>query len=130
MRARCSLPVLAALAALTVVAGGAAARGPAGTVRCPAALMPLGANAIGPAVTAALRGDRAANRPQVTAALLAPSDPQRGVQAKVQCGSNVWRRTVVVYITDRAFLPAQSASQRVVFVGRTPTGYRVWLRVH
>jgi hypothetical protein len=130
MRAKCRLLVLAAFGALSVASGGAAARGPAGAVRCPGALMPLGANAIGPAVTAALRGDRAANRPQVTAALLAPSDPQRGVQAKVQCGSNVWRRTVVVYITDRAFLPAQSASQRVVFVGRTPAGYEVWQRIH
>jgi hypothetical protein len=42
----------------------------------------------------------------------------------------VWQRTVVVYVTDRAFLPAQSASQRIVFVGRTAAGYRVWQRVH
>ena len=39
-------------------------------------------------------------------------------------------RTVVVYITDRALLPAQSASQRVLFVGRTSDGWRVWQRAH
>jgi hypothetical protein len=42
----------------------------------------------------------------------------------------VWQRTVVVYITDRALLPSQSAAQRVLFVGRTDAGYRVWLRAH
>jgi hypothetical protein len=41
-----------------------------------------------------------------------------------------WRRTVVVYVVDRAFLPSQSASQRVLFVGRTRAGYRVWQRAH
>ena len=96
---------------------------------CPT-LLPLGANSIAPAVTAALRADPAKNRPQVTGALLAPNDQQRGPQAKAQCGKPIWQRTVVVYITDRAFLPAQSAAQRVLFVGRTAAGYRVWLRAH
>ena len=66
----------------------------------------------------------------MTAALVAPADAGRGPQAKAQCGAAVWRRTVVVYITDRALLPAQSASQRVLFVGRTSAGYRVWQRAH
>jgi microcompartment protein CcmK/EutM len=96
---------------------------------CPDDLLPLGANAIGPAVTAALRADPARNRPQVTAAMLATSDRQRGPQARAECGARVWRRTLVVYIIDRAVLPAQSAAQRVLFVGRTPHGYRVWQRV-
>jgi hypothetical protein len=37
-----------------------------------------------------------------------------------------WRRTVVVYVTERASLPAQSASQRVFFVGRFEADYKVW----
>jgi hypothetical protein len=97
---------------------------------CPQNLLPLTANSIGPAAAAALAADAAKNRPQVTGATLAIADTQRGAQAKTQCGSRVWERTVVVYITDRALLPSQSASQRVVFVGRTTSGYRVWQRVH
>ena len=58
------------------------------------------------------------------------SQSYQGPQAKARCGTKVWRRTVVVYIVDRAFLPAQSASQRVLFVGRTHAGYRVWERAH
>ena len=122
---------------ITLLAAGAvaAAAAPAGTTatgaaHCPSALLPLGANSIGPAVAATLRADPAKNRPQVTGAMLAPADVQRGSQAKAQCGSTVWQRTVVVYVTDRALLPAQSLSQRVVFVGRTATGYRIWQRVH
>jgi hypothetical protein len=97
---------------------------------CPTNLLPLGANPIGPAVTAALVADSPKNQPQVTGATIAPNDTQRGPQAKAQCGERVWRRTVVVYIVDRAFLPSQSLSQRVLFVGRTSTGYRVWQRAH
>jgi hypothetical protein len=93
---------------------------------CPANLLPLTANPIGPSVTAALVADDPANRPQVTAAVTGPSDVQRGPQVKAQCGTRVWQRTVVVYITDRALLPSQSAAQRVFFVGRTGAGYRVW----
>jgi hypothetical protein len=97
---------------------------------CPTNLLPLTANPIGPAVTAALVADEPANRPQVTGAVIAPNDTQRGPQAKAQCGKKVWQRTVVVYIVDRAFLPAESASQRVLFVGRTSAGYTVWSRAH
>jgi CelD/BcsL family acetyltransferase involved in cellulose biosynthesis len=97
---------------------------------CPRDLLPLTANSIGPAVVAALIDDSAKNRPQVTRAAIAPEDAQRGPEAKARCGATVWRRTVVVSITDRALLPSQSLSQRVLFVGRTPAGYRVWRRVH
>ncbi len=97
---------------------------------CPAGLLPLTANPIGPSVTAALVGDKAENRPQAVAAAVASRDTQRGPQVKTQCGAKVWQRTVVVYITDRALLPSQSLSQRVVFVGRTRAGYRVWQRAH
>lgn len=106
-----------------LVAGG-------GSARCPRDLLPLGANALGPSIEAALAGDVARNRPQVTAAALAPQDDRRGPQAKARCGATVWRRTVVVYVIDRALLPSQSLSQRVLFVGRTSEGYRVWQRAH
>ena len=95
---------------------------------CPSHLLPLTANPIGPAVTAALVGDEAKNRPQATAAAIASGDARRGPQVKAECGARVQARTVVVYITDRALLPSQSASQRVLFVGRTSAGYRVWKR--
>jgi hypothetical protein len=97
---------------------------------CPDDLLPLTRNSIGPAVVAALAREAAKNRPQVTAAAIAVDDAGRGAQAKSECGARVQARTVVVYITDRAFLPSQSASQHVLFVGRTTEGYRVWRRVH
>jgi hypothetical protein len=97
---------------------------------CPTNLLQLTANPIGPAVTAALVDDSVANRPQVTGAMIASRDTQRGPEVKAACGTRVWQRTVVVYITDRALLPSQSLSQRVVFVGRTGAGYRIWERAH
>jgi hypothetical protein len=97
---------------------------------CPRDLLELTANPIGPAVTAALVGDAATNRPQAVGATVADHDTARGAQVKRQCGPTVWKRTVVVYIVDRALLPSQSAAQRVLFVGRTPSGYRVWERAH
>ncbi len=75
---------------------------------CPDDLLPLTANPIGPAVTAALVGDEAKNRPQVTAAAIASRDAERGPQVRAECGAQVQARTVVVYITDRALLPSQS----------------------
>jgi len=49
---------------------------------------------------------------------------------KLECGARVWRRTVVVYITLRGFLPSASLSERVSFVSRFRTGYRVWEIAH
>lgn len=93
----------------------------------PRGLLPLtGANPIGPATAAALRFSTSANRPQVVGAQFAVADRQRGPQARFACGTRVWQRTVVVYVRDRAFLPALSASSRVYFVGRFRSGYRVW----
>ncbi len=97
---------------------------------CPHDLLQLTANPIGPAVTAALVGDAATNRPQVVGATIADHDTARGPEVKRRCGPAVWKRTVVVYIVDRALLPSQSAAQRVLFVGRTPSGYRIWERAH
>jgi hypothetical protein len=121
--------VPAALAPVVALAWQVSAATAAGA-GCPKNLLPLGANAVGPAATAALRLDSAKNRPQVTSAVLAANDASRGPQAKSQCGKAVWQRTVVVYILDRAFLPSQSASQRVLFVGHTGRGWLVWQRAH
>ena len=97
----------------------------------PRGLLPLtGANPIGAATSAALRYEKASSRPQVVSAALATMDRSRGGQAKFSCGVRVYRRTVVVYVTDRAALPSQSLSQRVYFVGRFSSGYRVWQVVH
>lgn len=97
----------------------------------PRGLLPLtGTNPIGPATAAALRYSKATSKPQVVSAALATMDRPRGSEAKFECGARVYRRTVVVYVTDRAALPSQSLSQRVFFVGRFATGYRVWQVVH
>jgi hypothetical protein len=93
-------------------------------------LLPLTANAIGPATRAALRRERPSERPRVVSAALATDDRGRGSEAKFECGARVWRRTVVVYITLRAYLPSASLSERVDFVGRFKGGYRVWQVVH
>jgi hypothetical protein len=96
----------------------------------PRGLLPLTANPIGPAAKAALRFTKPTARPQVVGADLATNDHLRGSEAKFDCGTHVWRRTVVVYITLRAFLPRESLSQGVFFVGRFEHGYRVWQVVH
>ena len=106
-------------------------RGATTVERDPRGLLPLtGTNPIGAAIDAALRDEKASARPQVRSALLAIADTERGSQAKFSCGTRVWQRTVVVYILDRAMLPAQSAAQRVFFVGRFRDGYHVWQIVH
>lgn len=102
-------------------------RGQTTVERDPRGLLPLtGMNPIGPATAAALRYGEKASRPQVRSALFATADLQRGPQAKYSCGVHVWQRTIVVYVRDRATLPAQSASSRVYFVGRFKSGYHVW----
>ena len=105
-------------------------RGMDAVQRDPRRLLPLTANAIGPASVAALRETRRADRPRVVLADLATADRGRGPEAKFACGTRVWRRTVVVYVTLRAFLASASLSERVVFVGRFKSGYRVWQVVH
>jgi hypothetical protein len=78
---------------------------------------------------AALRYARSGN-PQVVRADLATADHDRGGGARFDCGTRVWRRTVVVYITRRAFKNNASLSESVFFVGRFNGGYRVWQVVH
>ena len=137
MRTRHVVPAFTVFVVLTFAAAAEPARSPICTrgntiVEIdPRGLRPLtGTNPIGPATRAALRYVRAPDRPQVTGATLAVNDPVRGPQAKYACGTRVWQRTVVVYILALAALPAQSASQRVFFVGRFARGYRVWQVVH
>jgi hypothetical protein len=99
--------------------------------RDPRGLLPLTSNSIGPAARAALRYTRPAARPLVTSADLATVDHERGGEARAECGTRVWRRTVVVYLTLRAFEPrSASLSENVFFVGRFRGGYRVWQVVH
>lgn len=136
--ARRCLAVGVAVAAVAVCAGPAgAARSPIctrGLVTVevdPRGLLPLtDTNPIGAAIAATLHYERPIDQPQVRSASLAIEDKVRGGQAKYSCGTRVWRRTVVVYLLDRAMLPAESASQRVFFVGRFKNGYRVWQVVH
>ena len=67
----------------------------------------------------------------VVAAVTATADRDRGPSARVSCGARVWRRTVVVYVTLRAFAKSStSISERVDFVGRFGNGYHVWQIVH
>jgi hypothetical protein len=98
--------------------------------RCPHGLLPLGRNAILSAKAAAFRAAPANEDPKVVGARLAVNDSPRGDYAKVECGSTVWRRTVVVYVMRRAYLPAASASSGVYFVGRFSSGFWVWEVVH
>lgn len=129
-----ALSLVAVAALSSIVAGAADAGGPPACTRGntsvevdPHGLLPLtGTNPISPAAAAALRFSEPTSRPQVTGARFAVNDPERGAQARYACGTRVWQRTVVVYVRDRAFLPAQSASSRVYFVGRFDSGYRVW----
>jgi hypothetical protein len=106
------------------------ARGMDTVHRDPRRLLPLTTNPIGPAAAAALRHTRSADRPQVTRVDLATVDHERGGGARFECGARVWRRTVVVYVTLRKFLPSGSLSENVFFVGRFKAGYRVWEVVH
>ena len=98
--------------------------------RNPRLLLPLTANAIVLASTAARRRESAKEKPQVTSAILATADRERGAMAKSECGRRVWQRTVVVYIRLRTLAPSASLSERVDFVGRFRDGYHVWQVVH
>ena len=125
---RWTVAVALVLVACAVAGASAAPRSRLGG--CPRSALPLTANSIAPASRAAFAREKPGSRPQVTGATTAPADVQRGGIAKHECGTRVWRRTVVVYITLRAFLPSASLSERVSFVSRLRTGYRVWQVVH
>lgn len=101
---------------------------------CPQGALPLGENPVSAAADVALTQESTKDEPQVTGATIAPDDSDRGPQARRQCGSEVWRRTVVVYITLRRYQHppeiSASLSERVDFVSRFKDGYRVWQLVH
>jgi hypothetical protein len=119
---------VAVLAVVTVTVAATASR--TGRSHLCRRLLPLTGNSIAPSVRAALRLTRPSDRPRVTSAELATWDRGRGPEARTECGARAWRRTVVVYITLRKFLPSASLSEKVFFVGRFTTGYRVWQVVH
>jgi hypothetical protein len=138
-RRRTSLTLAVAALALTAMAASRPAlaaispictRGPTTVARDPRGLLPLTSDSIGPSAAAALAAERAAAKPQVVSAILAIADHERGPEARFECGARVWRLTVVVYITLRAFKQSASLSQRVDFVGRFANGYHVWQVVH
>jgi hypothetical protein len=120
--------LLASASLLAVPAAGAVSQAPA--VACPRGALALTINSIAPASRVALAHEKPSSRPQVTEAVFARDDTSRGPIAKTQCGARARARTVVVYIDLRAFHPSTSLSERVSFVARFRTGYRVWEIVH
>jgi hypothetical protein len=67
----------------------------------------------------------------VVEAVIASGDLRgRGGMVKHYCGSAGTAKTVVVYIRLRKFLPSASLSQRVSFVSRFRSGWRVWEIAH
>lgn len=121
-------PLLAIVAAALALSGAGGSSRSSGA--CPRGALPLAANSIAPASRAALAREKPSSRGQVTGALFASTDPQRGGPARTQCGRRIWKRTVVVYIDLRAFHPSASLSERVSYVARFRGGYRVWQIVH
>jgi hypothetical protein len=124
--------VAAATAAAAIGAVGAASQTGAD---CPERVLPLPANAFGPASAAAVESQRARyeemdTRPLVVRAARAEFDDARGTAARRDCGRRVGRRTVVVYLESasaRFRRRNPSLSQGVVFVSRVAEDrYRVW----
>jgi len=125
------LVAVLALAALALLVSGAAGSPVVRDSACPRGALPLaGINPIGPATAVALRMVPAKERPQVRGANFAWPDVQRGGQIRYRCGAEAARRTIIVYILRRAYLPALSASTGVYFVSRFANGYRVWQVAH
>lgn len=100
------------------------------TAQCPSRPLALEADAVPRAALAALRAERAQDRPRILSAVLAANDAGRGGMVRRACGAQVLRRTVVVSIDLRRFRPSASLSQRVSFVARTRAGYRVFALGH
>ncbi len=67
----------------------------------------------------------------MTNAALASADRDRGRALRYECNTRVWHRSVVVYVTLRAWLRSSaSIAEKVYYVGRFANGYRVWQVVH
>src|SRR5947207_9481178 len=105
-----------ALAGMLAFVGDTGASSPSSMCRRPTVeldprgALPLQANSVGPAAAVALRHESPKAKPLVVSATLATADTGRGREAKFECGTRVWRGTVVVYVTLRAFLPSASLS--------------------
>ena len=123
-----TLTLAAALVAAAVVAPGGGAV--AAVSSCPRGLLPLQANSIGAAAAAAFAHENGTSKPLVVSAVLATADQEGGPIARRECGTGVWQRTVVVHIRLRAYLPSASLSERISFVGRFKSGYKVWQIAH
>jgi hypothetical protein len=130
-------PRILAASALTLLAGtfaglstDSAAANRLAARGCPTRLQPLAADSVASAAQHVLKQTRSSLLPIVEAASVASSDQNRGGNVKSLCGDAVWRRTVVVYLRDRAMGRNTSLAQRVFFVGRFPAGYRVWRVQH
>jgi hypothetical protein len=93
---------------------------------CPTGALPLGPAAVASAARVVLSHTRISLRPIVDSATLASDDRERGGEVRTLCGIRAQRRTVVVYLRDRALGRDQSLAQSVYFVSRSPAGYRVW----
>ena len=66
----------------------------------------------------------------VVRSALAPHAGARGDEVSAQCGTRVFRRTVVVDLLFPKMLPSASLSQGTVFVSRSGAGYQVWEVAH
>jgi hypothetical protein len=132
LRLGCAALVVSAVAAVTAVAPAATSRSTSGTsATCsrglttaeidPRGLLPLTAHSFGHAANAALLFLGRAVTPKASYAQLATVAGDRGLTARLGCGVQVLRRTVVVRVVLCASVPV-----KVFYVGRFATGYRVW----
>jgi hypothetical protein len=93
---------------------------------CPTHPLALSASAVASAARVVLAHQRKTLRPIVESASLASVDRERGGQVRTLCGAADQRRTVIVYLRDRALGRDESLAQAVFFVSRFPSGYRAW----
>lgn len=102
--------------------------------RCPKDALPLPADAVARAADQA-RIEAPFLYPRhgpavVVSSAMAPYAGVRGSEVKRQCGSQAFRRTVVVELLFPKELPSASLSQGTVFASLFATGYRVWDVAH
>lgn len=97
---------------------------------CPKDALSLGPAAVARAALAALRAEKASDRPRLLNTGLADHGGPRGQMVRGNCGRRIWHRTVAVEIDLRKYHPSASLSQRVSFVARTRNGYVVYALGH
>jgi len=140
----CGAAALVAAASVPVLADGQRTTHPTGSATtrdepppplispslCPKGALRLGSAAVARAASAALRVEKASDRPRLLNAGLADHGGPRGEMVRGNCGSRVWHRTVAVEIDLRKHHPSASLSERVSFVARTRNGYVVYALGH